>query len=128
MTKQKHFGYVQLQKIREIAVAKLRAKQKQELNAMAIKWHKEEQDMTKAILDMGKTPYFKWAEWLKTAVHEWERKQVEIAKAFGMKDYEDRSHSHCFDNNNPPCGIKGIHRCCLCGKPVPKSTGRRISK
>lgn len=36
-------------------------------------------------------------------------------------DYErDRSHSHCWESNNPPCGIKGKHRCCLCEKPVPQ--------
>lgn len=116
MTKQKHFGYVQLQKIRDIAVAKLRAKQKQELNAMAIKWHKEEQDMTKAILEMGKTPYFKWADWLKDAVHEWERKQVDIAKVFGIKgkvSFKINGH------------VNGTSKITIKGR---KSTGRRISK
>ncbi len=34
-------------------------------------------------------------------------------------NYErDHSHSHCFTQENPPCGIKGKHRCCLCEMPV----------
>lgn len=35
-------------------------------------------------------------------------------------DYErDHSHKHCWESENPPCGIKGKHRCCLCEKAVP---------
>lgn len=29
-------------------------------------------------------------------------------------DYETRSHTHCFNQDNPPCGLPGKHRCCLC--------------
>lgn len=34
-------------------------------------------------------------------------------------EYKDYSHSHCFTSENPPCGIKGKHRCCLCNKALP---------
>lgn len=37
-----------------------------------------------------------------------------------MNDYEKHSHSHCWESENPPCGIKGKHRCCLCEEPVPQ--------
>lgn len=29
------------------------------------------------------------------------------------------SHTHCFEKENPPCGLPGKHRCCLCNEPVP---------
>lgn len=32
-------------------------------------------------------------------------------------------HTHCYNEiyeGNPPCGIKGKHRCCLCGS-LPKN-------
>lgn len=32
------------------------------------------------------------------------------------KPYNQVDHSHCFESENPPCGIKGKHRCCLCLK------------
>lgn len=36
-------------------------------------------------------------------------------------NYErDHSHIHCYDQDSPPCGLKGKHRCCLCEKPVPE--------
>lgn len=31
-----------------------------------------------------------------------------------------KSHRCCFEQgDNPACGLKGIHRCCLCEKEVP---------
>jgi hypothetical protein len=36
-----------------------------------------------------------------------------------MEAYHYVDHTHCWDKENPPCGIKGKHRCCLCLKPVP---------
>jgi hypothetical protein len=33
--------------------------------------------------------------------------------------YNKRDHNHCWTSDNPPCGIKGQHRCCLCMEPVP---------
>jgi len=34
-----------------------------------------------------------------------------------MTDYRKHSHIHCFEQEAPPCGIKGKHlRCCLCEK------------
>lgn len=30
-----------------------------------------------------------------------------------MKNYQYLSHTHCFDQQNPACGLKGYH-CCLC--------------
>lgn len=30
------------------------------------------------------------------------------------ESYNRRDHTHCFDQENPPCGIRGKHRCCLC--------------
>jgi hypothetical protein len=37
----------------------------------------------------------------------------------GVTNYErDHSHSHCWEEESPPCGLKGRHRCCLCEKPV----------
>jgi len=39
----------------------------------------------------------------------------------GNKEYEvEHSHTHCWEEKNPPCGQKGIHRCCLCEKQNPK--------
>jgi hypothetical protein len=39
-----------------------------------------------------------------------------------QSNYEqDHSHTHCFNQENPPCGIKGTHRCCLCEKAVPNN-------
>ena len=35
-------------------------------------------------------------------------------------NYDKVSHSHCWESKNPPCGLKGKHRCCLCGEPVPE--------
>lgn len=32
------------------------------------------------------------------------------------KDYNKRDHSHCWTKENPPCGLKGDHMCCLCGE------------
>lgn len=32
---------------------------------------------------------------------------------------ERKDHYCCFQQSKPPCGIKGLHRCCLCGKAVP---------
>lgn len=26
-----------------------------------------------------------------------------------------KDHTCCFEQENPPCGMKGKHRCCLCG-------------
>lgn len=37
-------------------------------------------------------------------------------------NYDKISHSHCFQSENPPCGLKGKHRCCLCKEEVPKET------
>lgn len=34
--------------------------------------------------------------------------------AVTMKD-----HRHCFNEDTPPCGLPGRHRCCLCNEPVP---------
>lgn len=28
-------------------------------------------------------------------------------------NYSQNSHSHCYENQTPPCGLKGYH-CCLC--------------
>ena len=36
------------------------------------------------------------------------------------KPYDQIDHSHCWQEKNPPCGIKGKHRCCLCELPVPE--------
>lgn len=35
--------------------------------------------------------------------------------------YNQRDHYHCWQEEEPPCGIKGKHRCCLCELPVPQS-------
>lgn len=37
-----------------------------------------------------------------------------------MKDYNKYDHTHCFNQKESPCGIKGIHRCCLCLEPSPQ--------
>lgn len=37
-----------------------------------------------------------------------------------MKNYNKRDHSHCWEKENPPCGVKGTHRCCLCLEPSPQ--------
>ena len=34
--------------------------------------------------------------------------------------YNQRDHSHCWESKEPPCGLKGTHRCCLCELPAPK--------
>lgn len=31
-----------------------------------------------------------------------------------------KDHYCCFEETDPPCGMKGKHRCCLCTKPVPE--------
>lgn len=36
---------------------------------------------------------------------------------FDKKQYQYRDHSHCWTSVNPPCGLKGKHRCCLCELP-----------
>jgi len=48
--------------------------------------------------------------------------KVEIGGNGGSmpKDYSKIDHIHCFNQDNPPCGIKGKHRCCLCEEPMPK--------
>lgn len=33
--------------------------------------------------------------------------------------YNKTDHIHCWSQENPPCGLKGKHRCCLCNEPVP---------
>lgn len=38
-----------------------------------------------------------------------------------MKSYNQRDHIHCWQQENSPCGIKSIHRCCLCELPSPGS-------
>lgn len=35
---------------------------------------------------------------------------------------EYKSHSCCFESDNPPCGMKGNHRCCICTAPVPTNS------
>lgn len=42
-----------------------------------------------------------------------------------MYNYEKHSHSHCFESENPPCGLKGKHRCCLCKEAVPSERDDR---
>jgi len=37
-----------------------------------------------------------------------------------MKDYNKYDHTHCFNQKESPCGIKGTHRCCLCLEPSPQ--------
>lgn len=37
----------------------------------------------------------------------------EYGKKVSSKNYNHVSHSHCYDQQSPPCGIKG-HHCCLC--------------
>lgn len=37
-----------------------------------------------------------------------------------QQPYNQRDHMHCFQSSQPPCGIKGLHRCCLCEKEVPE--------
>lgn len=33
------------------------------------------------------------------------------------KKYSKIDHTHCWQSDNPPCGLKGKHRCCLCELP-----------
>jgi hypothetical protein len=40
-------------------------------------------------------------------------------KGRSRKEYYKHDHTHCWMVLNPPCGIKGKHRCCLCEEPVP---------
>ncbi len=35
------------------------------------------------------------------------------------KPYYKIDHSHCWESDNPPCGIERKHRCCLCKEPAP---------
>ncbi len=35
--------------------------------------------------------------------------------------YYERDHGHCWEKDDPPCGVKGKHRCCLCKKPAPST-------
>lgn len=36
------------------------------------------------------------------------------------KPYNQRDHSHCWESETPPCGLKGKHlRCCLCELVAP---------
>lgn len=35
--------------------------------------------------------------------------------------YNKLDHTHCWKEKNPPCGIKGEHRCYLCEEPVQTS-------
>lgn len=45
------------------------------------------------------------------------------------KNYEKyHSHSHCFESENPPCGMKGLHRCCLCQEPVPDDIKKETTR
>ena len=37
-----------------------------------------------------------------------------------MKNYNKHDHTHCFNQKESPCGVKGIHRCCLCLEPTPQ--------
>lgn len=41
-------------------------------------------------------------------------------------NYNKISHTHCFNQVDSPCGIKGKHRCCLCGEPVPHDPNEKI--
>jgi hypothetical protein len=42
-----------------------------------------------------------------------------------MKDYSKHDHTHCFDQENPPCGQKIKHfECCLCKEPHPEIAQR----
>ena len=86
MTKQKRFGYLQIQRIHAIAVKSLRMRQKAELEAHAKAWRAEEMQLSQIVSTMGKIPYFKWPEWLKDAVHEWERQNEAAKKIFGISD------------------------------------------
>lgn len=37
------------------------------------------------------------------------------------KPYNKIDHMHCWEDMNPACGLSApIHRCCLCGEPVPE--------
>lgn len=36
-------------------------------------------------------------------------------------NYHKIDHIHCCESDNPPCGIKGKHRCCLCREEVKQS-------
>lgn len=40
--------------------------------------------------------------------------------------YNKIDHTHCWKQENPPCGIKGKHRCCLCEEPVPTPETQRV--
>ncbi len=49
------------------------------------------------------------------------------AKEPAQSNYEERSHSHCWNQKQPPaCGLKGKHlRCCLCPAPAPTLIGEK---
>lgn len=34
----------------------------------------------------------------------------------GGISYNQIGHSHCFESDNPRCGLKWKHKCCFCGK------------
>lgn len=42
-----------------------------------------------------------------------------------VKNYSQKDHTHCYDQKNPPCGIKGIH-CCLCDICKPQMNSKNI--
>ena len=52
-------------------------------------------------------------------INQFERFIKKFAQSGVFDDYDKQDHSHCWESKNPPCGIKGEHRCCLCGTPVP---------
>lgn len=40
------------------------------------------------------------------------------------QEYNKIDHSHCWQSDSPPCGLKGKHRCCLCTEPVPHTNDK----
>ena len=46
----------------------------------------------------------------------YESQRLRLKKSLGnIKDYGTNDHYHC-PSKDSPCGFKGKHRCCLCGK------------
>lgn len=46
-----------------------------------------------------------------------------------MNTYETHmSHYHCWQEDDPPCGLPGRHRCCICGLEVPEDKVEFIAK
>ncbi len=44
-------------------------------------------------------------------------------------NYErDYSHFHCWQSEEPPCGLKGKHRCCLCEVDDPASVAGKVEE